>query len=158
MPPVSDEQNLRAALIEAAAKRGEISKIAKALSISPSTVSRWIEGEIPPPMAKLLNLYFFDMMPFDIAAETIIQSVLDFTEDQWKVICILAKRQGLTPGLWIANQIRAYLAMDDEARTQRANLEAQRRATNAGLQHLQELPKVAEDSPEYGGKSGNGSK
>lgn len=97
--------------------------------------------------AALLNLYFFERMPFEIVGEKLLHSVLEFTEDQWKVICILAGRQGLTPGTWIANQIRAYLSMDDESRQIRENLEAQRRASNAGLIYLQELSDVAEDPP-----------
>ena len=152
---MTDEQHIREALKTASQNRGEISRIAKALSISPSTVTRWIAaGEIPPPMLKLLNLYLFDKMPFDIAGEKVLPSVLDFTEDQWKVICILAGRQGISPGKWIANQIRTILASDDEARAEREKLEAARRASNAGLSHLHELPKVAEDSTAYGSKQG----
>jgi DNA-binding MarR family transcriptional regulator len=154
---VTDEQDIRAALEEAGKNRGEISRLAKALGIAPSTVTRWIAGgEIPPPMLKLLNLYFFDKMPFDITGESILNSMLDFTEDQWKVICVLAGRQGISPGTWIANQIRAYLAWDDEAKAERAKLEAARRASNAGLEHLQELQKVADDPAHYGRDKKNG--
>lgn len=152
---MTEEQNIREALKTAAQNRGDISRIAKALSIAPSTVTRWVAGnEIPPPMIKLLNLYFFDKMPFDITGESLLPSMLDFTEDQWKVICILAGRQGISPGKWIANQIRTILASDDEARAEREKLEAARRASNAGLSHLHELPKVAEEPPEYGSKQG----
>lgn len=110
--------------------------------------------ELSPSEAALLNLYFFERMPFEIVGEKLLNSVLDFTEDQWRVICILAKRQGITPGQWIAAQIRAYLAMDDEAKAERLRLEDARRASTAGLSHLREVPKVAEDPPSYGSHEG----
>lgn len=150
---MTDEQKIRDQLAIAAKQRGETTRISTALGIAPSTVSRWITGgEIPPPMVKLLNLYFFDVMPFDIVSEHLANSVLDFTEDQWKVICILAKRQGTSPGKWIADKIRWILAGDEQARTLQHALEATRRTGHPA--HLQELPKVAEDSPKYGGGSG----
>jgi hypothetical protein len=157
---VTDEQDIRNALASASKNRGDISRIAKALSIAPSTVKRWNDGgEIPPPMLKLLNLYFFDKMPFDITGENLLPSMFDFTEDQWKVICVLAGRLGITPGVWISNQIRTYLAGDDKAMTLRKELEAARRASSVGLTQLFEMQKVAEDPTPYGhsnGKTGNG--
>jgi hypothetical protein len=105
-------------------------------------------------MIKLLDLYFFDVMPFDIVGEKLVESVLDFTEDQWKVICILAKRQGIPPAKWISNQIRTILASDDEARHERQLLE---RARVAGQQisesghGLHSIAKVA-DAPRTAGK------
>jgi len=120
IPSVSEENNIRKALQTAAGNRGEITRISKALGVAPSTVTRWVAGgDIPPPMEKLLNLYFFDIMPFDIVGEHLLESVLSFTEDQWRVINILAKRQGRTPAKWIASKIREYLAWNEEAKEAR---------------------------------------
>lgn len=153
---MTNEQAIRQELLKASGNRGEFSKIAKALGVSPSTVTRWIpEGIIPPPMLKLLNLYFFEVMPFDIAQEKLLNSVLDFTEDQYRVICILASRKGITPAVWIADQIRSYLAFNEEAKAETSKIVFERMARNAS--HLQILPdsKVAEDTPDLPpGKTG----
>lgn len=151
-PPVTDEQQIRQELLKASNNRGEISKIAKALGISPSTVTRWIpNGIIPPPMLKLLNLYFFEVMPFDIAGEKLLNSVLDFTEDQYRVICILATRRSATPAKWIADQIRSFLAFDEEAKAETAKIVAARMAGNASFLHALPDSKVAEE-PNTGAK------
>jgi hypothetical protein len=148
-PTVHTETNIRAELHKAAAKRGETSRLSEALGIAPSTVTRWIAGgPIPPPMIKLLDLYFFDVMPFDIVGEKLVESVLDFTEDQWKVICILAKRQGIPPAKWISNQIRTILAHNDEAIAERKEIEHARKSGT--VSPLYEVPKVADDVPEQG--------
>lgn len=152
---MTTEEIIRAKLAETCAQRGGQSEIAKAFEVHPSTVKRWAEGgDIPPPTLKLLNLYFFEIIPFDIVSENLLNSVLSFTEHQWRVICILAKRQGQSPGEWIASQIRAYLAMDDEARSARERLEAAQKASSAGVSHLQEVMKVAEDPAPYGSQKG----
>jgi len=148
---VTNEQAIRSELLKASKNRGEFSKIAKALGVSPSTVTRWIPSDdtpapvIPPPMLKLLNLYFFEIMPFDIAREKLLGSVLDFTEDQYKVICVLATRQSSTPAKWISDKIRDYLVMNDAAKAETSKIVAERMARNAT--HLQILPdsRVAEE-------------
>jgi len=138
-PAVSTETDIREALSKAADNRGEISRIAKALGVSPSTVTRWIpDGIIPPPMLKLLALYFFGEMPFDIMTEKTATSVLEFTPDQWRVIGILAQKVGLTHGKWIAQQIRAYLTFDAEA-------QAAAKAMQPEFPALASLARVAEE-------------
>jgi hypothetical protein len=102
-------------------------------------------------MLKLLNLYFFEVMPFDIASEKLLNSVLDFTEDQYRVICILATRESSTPARWIANQIRSYLAFNDEAKEEMAKIVAERMARNASFLHALPDSKVAEE-PHTGAK------
>lgn len=119
-----DEQKIRKELLKASSTRGEVSRIAKALGISPSTVTRWIpDGIIPPPMLKLLNLYFFQVMPFKGSSGQLLNNVLDFSDDQFKVIRNLAKRQDMTPAKWIAEQIRSYLAFNEMAKLEMAELE-----------------------------------
>ena len=66
-------------------------------------------------MVKLLDLYFFGIIPFDVANESILHSVLEFTPAQWEVISIIATRKGMTESQWIADRIRTFLAFDDEA-------------------------------------------
>lgn len=80
----------------------------------------------------LLDLYFFGIIPFEIVNEKIVNSVLDFTTDQWNVITILSARQGISAGKWIANQIRSYLAFNEEAKIEQANIS---RARIAALPH-----------------------
>lgn len=131
-------------------------EVAEVLGLKGYHISKIEKGkrELSPAEASLLNLFFFDRMPFEIVSEKLLDSVLSFTEHQWRVICILAKRQGLSPGAWIAAQIRAYLAMDDEAKIERDRLEASHKASDAGVTHLQEVIKVAEDPAPYGSQKG----
>jgi transcriptional regulator with XRE-family HTH domain len=148
-PLVTDETLIRAELKKAGEIRGKASQIATAMGVSPSTVTRWNDGgEIPPPMILLLNLYFFGIIPFEIVNEKplALQHILDFTEDQFRVITILATRQSTTPAKWIADKIRWILAGDAEARAATQGLEADRRRDN--LKSLPQLDsaKVADDS------------
>ncbi|MES2923719.1 MAG: hypothetical protein V4819_19345 [Verrucomicrobiota bacterium] len=77
-------------------------------------------------MLILLDLYFFGTIPFEIANEKLLRGVLDFTSDQWRVICILANRNSITPGKWIANQIRSYLTFEGEAKAVQADITRER--------------------------------
>lgn len=145
---MSDESSIRRELEKAATNHGEISKIARDLEINPSTVSRWASGnDIPSPMLKLLDLYFFGTIPFEISHERPSHGTMDFTEDQWRVIEILSRRESTTPGKWIANKIRAYLAYNEEAKLAQEAITKQRKG------YLQSLPdpiaKVAKDTPPY---------
>lgn len=92
--------------------------VAGILGIPRNAISKIESGTraLAPSEKALLDLYFFGTIPFEIINEKLLEGVLDFTEDQWRVICILAKRVSLTPGKWIANQIRSYLAYDEEAK------------------------------------------
>lgn len=64
----------------------------------------------------LLDLYFFGKIPFEIVNEKLLSGVLSFSENQWRAICILANRDGTTPGKWIAREIRSYLTHNEQAR------------------------------------------
>ncbi len=153
-PATITAENLREIRTARGLKQEEVAAI---LGLEKHNISKIERGKrtLSAPETALLNLYFFEKMPFDIVGEKILETVLDFTEDQWKVICILAKRQGIRPGVWISNQIRSYLAMDDEARAERLRLESERRASLPKTSHLQELPRVAEEPPGQG-RLGNG--
>lgn len=92
--------------------RGEQSKIALAIGVSKSTVKRWTEDkEITPAHSKLLALYFYGELPFEMLrpAEDL-STALKFTGTEWRVITTLATREGYTsPQAWITAQIRGYL-------------------------------------------------
>ena len=109
---MNTETRIRQALTEAASERGTQAELAKAFEISPSTVKRWVDGgEIPPPMLKLLDFYFFGTIPPRIANTiTDPEAVLEFDESEWAIIGNLARREGVTQGQWIAGRIRSYLA------------------------------------------------
>jgi len=111
------EEQTRRDLVEALKVRGTQSRIADALGVAPTTVMRWKEGEgIPPPMVKLLRLYLFGEIPFDSVRtpdSPSLESVLDFTEDEYRIIGILARRAGMEPRQWIAVQVRAILSFYD---------------------------------------------
>lgn len=65
----------------------------------------------------LLDLYFFGKIPFEIVSEQLLGSVLEFTPRQWDVIRILANKSGnRSPGQWIAEKIRDYLAFSEEGK------------------------------------------
>ena len=149
---MTDEPNsledVREAL-RSAGKARKGSEIASALKVTPSTVSRWISGKlaISPSDEMMLRLYFFGTIPFEITNEKLLNRVLDFTEDQYRVICILASRRGTTPAKWIADQIRSYLAFNDEAKAETSKIVAARMARNASHLTVMESPKVAENHP-----------
>lgn len=112
--------------------------IAADLGIGRSTLTNWISGrrKISPSDEKLLRLYFYGEIPFDMIrdeAETDLSSVLEFSASEWAVIELLSRRSGYhTPGEWIVANIREYLAF---------------RETQDGAG---ELSLVADDTGEYG--------
>lgn len=72
---------------------------------------------LSPSEKSLLELFFFGTIPKGVAQVTRdIRSILEFTEDEWRVIEILAKRAGLPAEKWIASKIREYLTWNEEAR------------------------------------------
>jgi transcriptional regulator with XRE-family HTH domain len=94
------------------------SQIAAELGFHRSKMSRLVNGStIDESDSKLLNLYFFGVMPFDLLAPTRdLQNLLHFTATEWRVITILAHRQGfISPKAWITTQIRAYLDHSEHA-------------------------------------------
>lgn len=113
LPSVTDETTIRNKLAEACSQRGVQAEIAKAFEVHPSTVKRWLEGsEIPPPMLKLLDWYFFGKVPPRLEGQAIIdmRNVLCFDEAEWRIIGHIARRQGITEQQWIVARIRDYLS------------------------------------------------
>jgi transcriptional regulator with XRE-family HTH domain len=98
------------------------SQIAGELGFHRSKMSRLVNGsKIDESDSKLLNLYFFGVMPFDLLAPTRdLKNLLHFTATEWQIITILAHRQGfISPKAWITTQIRAYLDHSEHAETAR---------------------------------------
>ncbi|MCB1092285.1 MAG: helix-turn-helix domain-containing protein [Verrucomicrobiae bacterium] len=93
-------------------------ELAAVLGLPRNAISKIENGDrsLTTSEKALLDLYFFGTIPFEIANEKTLRGVLDFTPEQWRVIEILARRASMTPGKWIATQIRAYLAYDAAAR------------------------------------------
>ncbi len=108
---MTDEITIRTALADACSQRGAQAEISKAFNVSQSTVKRWLEGgEIPPPMLKLLDWYFFGTLPPRLASDDHAEKgQLDFSPEEWNIVLILAARAGQTPSKWIASTIRFHL-------------------------------------------------
>jgi len=89
------------------------SGIAEDIGVSRSAMSKWLNGKrgIGEVEAKLLRLYFYGEIPFDmLRPEADLQSLLVFTASEWQVISLLAKRDGFESSkAWIVAQIRAHL-------------------------------------------------
>lgn len=120
------EGNITAAEVSEWLKTNEKKAVwlAQTLRVTPATVSRWLNEKNPITGSdeSILKLLIRGEMPFEIANEKLLHGVLDFTTDQWRVICILSNRNSITPGLWIANQIRSYLAFNEEAKSVHAEI------------------------------------
>lgn len=127
----SPEESTRQHLIEALETRGTQARISEALEVSPATVKRWADGEgIPAAMVKLLRLYFFGEIPFELVhPRQDLSSVLRFTEQEWKMIEILATRKGIEAKDWIRSQVLDYLAFLEA----RQELEKEANKFGAGL-------------------------
>lgn len=129
------EQETREALIASCAERGKKSEIARLLDVSPSTVSRWIDGDgIPPVMRKVLAWVLFGEAPERLRAPLDLQTTLEFEEDEWRTIEAMARREGTTPARFIAGRVRAYLAYrgDETPRLKVAEDETSYRAKRSG--------------------------
>lgn len=89
------------------------SQIADDIGVTRATIGRWIKGErnISEPDSKLLRLYFYGEMPFEMLADATARSnQLRFTQSEWQIISILSKREGYhSPVDWITGKIRGYL-------------------------------------------------
>lgn len=122
-----DDKQIREELKARCDQRGGQSQVADDIGVGKSTVGRWLEGsEITPSHLKLLRLYFFGEIPFDdIRPTQDLSNVLKFTEKEWEIMNIIATRNGMTVGEWIASQIRDYLAFratQQAAEAQPANI------------------------------------
>lgn len=143
---MTEETIIRQTLIESCSQRGVQAEIARAFDVAQSTVKRWIEGgDIPPPMLKLLDWYFFGTVPPRIEGQSIIdmRNVLNFDEAEWRIIGHIARRQGITEREWIVSRVWDYLS----------NLEAA--SAFSGPSHLSPVPNE-DSSPDE--KDGTGRK
>ena len=87
--------------------------IATLLGIPLTAVSHIEHGKraLSSSEKKLLDLYFFGVMPEGLVrAATDTRASLDLTEDEWRIIQILAARAGQTAEDWIRQRIQDYLA------------------------------------------------
>ena len=94
-------------------------QVAEILGLAGYHISNVEKGRraLSPAEKALLDLYFFGTIPFEIVNEKLVRGVLDFSDLQWRTICILATRNSTTPGKWIANEIRGYLNHSEEGRS-----------------------------------------
>lgn len=112
-PLMKSETEIQHALSRELETRGAQTKISSAIGVNGSTVMRWSTGEvaIPAAMQKLLRLYLFGEIPFSMLRDPDqARSLLEFSEEEWRLITILAARAGQEPRAWIRSQILAYLA------------------------------------------------
>jgi hypothetical protein len=109
-------QNLRELRTQRGLKQEEIAAV---LGLQKHNISKLETGTRALSAAEkaLLDLYFFGIIPFEIVNEKILHGVLDFTENQWRAICIMATRNSTTPAKWIAKEIRSYLNYNEEGRS-----------------------------------------
>lgn len=109
---MQSEEDIRRSLVKELETRGAQKRISQALEVSATTVMRWGDGEtIPAAMQKLLRLYLFGEIPFSMLRDPDqARSLLEFSEEEWRLITILAARAGQEPRAWIRSQILAYLA------------------------------------------------
>lgn len=123
--------------------------LAQTLQVTPATVSRWINGKNPIAGSDeaLLRLLIRGEMPFEIVSEKLVHSVMEFTPREWKVIVLIATKAGVTPGKWIAQQIRSYLAFTGEAREIDRHLNEQE-ADQTPRFRIEPPPEQGEDSAE----------
>lgn len=126
--------------------------LAKTIGVTPATVSRWLSGKVIPSGSdeSLLRLLVRGEMPFDMISSQVLRGVMDFTEDQWRVIATIAGRHGMTPGKWIAEKVRWILAGDEEARGLLQEFAAGRKEENGNIRLMDAPAKVAENAMKYG--------
>ena len=108
-------QNLRELRIKRGLNQEELAAI---IGLQKHNISKLETGtrSLSPSEKALLDLYFFGTLPFEIANEKLLRGVLDFSDLQWRAICILATAQGITPGRWIAREIQNFLNYTEEGR------------------------------------------
>jgi hypothetical protein len=118
---MQSEEHIRRSLVKELKTRGAQKRISQALEVSATTVMRWGDGEtIPASMQKLLRLYLFGEIPFSMLRDPDqASSLLEFSEDEWRLITILAARAGQEPRAWIRSQILAYISPTTKTNTAR---------------------------------------
>lgn len=83
------------------------------IGVSGNQISKIESGlrALAPSEKRLLDLFFFGIMPEGIPrTPDDLSDTLDFTEEEWRIIEVLARRAGQTTEAWIRSQILAYLA------------------------------------------------
>jgi transcriptional regulator with XRE-family HTH domain len=106
------------------------SYIAELLGIQQSAVSRVESGkrEITSAEKQVLEFFFFGKLPDRIPAvrDDLARGIMEFTESEWRVITILAQREGnKVPTAWIADKIRGYLENNPSALAANSELNRQ---------------------------------
>ncbi len=90
--------------------QGEIADI---LGIAQTAVSKIETGmrALSDSEKRLLDWYFFGILPPKIGnAGVDLKGTLEFDEAEWRMIGIMANKNGMTPGEWIASRIRDHIA------------------------------------------------
>lgn len=94
---------------------------------------------LSPSEKKLLDLYFFGVMPEGmVRSDADLSESLDLTEDEWRIITVLASRAGKSSEEWIKGRIQDYLGYLNEKSHPARNIE--------------QFPKAAEAPTDYGTK------
>lgn len=110
--------------------------VAEVLGVPLNAISKIEAGRrgLSESEKKLLDLYFFGKMPEGLVrTPEELNSSLNFTDQEWKMVQILAYRAGQDPASWIRSQILSYLSFAE-------------RMTDTGFL------KAAEDAPPFGEK------
>lgn len=112
-------------------------EVGELLGIPRNAVSK-IEGGVrtlSDSEKHLLDWYFFGKLPPRLSNPLDLKGCLEFTDGEWNLVTRMALRDGLTPGKFIADKIRTYLAYN--------------RPEEANPVSYPSLSKVAEDPVEY---------
>lgn len=114
--------------------------IAEVLGLKKHNISNIERGERALSTAEkaILEWYFFGIIPHKIQTIADPNAILEFEPAEWRIIGIIARRNGMTENQWIVTRFREHLAMLETLATPRPVL------------------KVAEDKPDYHVKNGNG--
>ncbi len=86
-------------------------EIAELLGIPVNAVSN-IENDrraLSDSEKRLLDWYFFGTLPPRLAASFDLRGILEFTEDEWNIIGLMARRAGQNHAQWIRSSILAFV-------------------------------------------------
>lgn len=88
--------------------------LAELLGVEKYSISRIENGSraLSGSEKSLLDWYFFGHLPPRLANSLDLPDVLEFTDDEWRIVRILAARAGQTPEQWIASTIRVHLQIE----------------------------------------------
>jgi transcriptional regulator with XRE-family HTH domain len=86
-------------------------EVAEILGIAGNQVSKIEKGirALSDAEKRLLDWYFFGTLPPRLIQTLDLQGVLEFTEDEWNIIGLMAKRAGQTHAQFIRSSILGYL-------------------------------------------------